>query len=147
MENGYQGALMAPTEILAAFVRAGDGSMVQLDNLAKVSETVAAKELNHFNKLRSATITATLAPGYVLGDALAFLQAFEHLGAHLVVDADAHAARLRLAVAGRHQHQQAHAAQVLVPAGERGGICQRCGAVTERSPGALAGLPNELGRG
>ena len=28
---------------------------------------MAPKELNHFNKLRSATITATLAPGYSLG--------------------------------------------------------------------------------
>src|SRR5690606_578808 len=38
-------------------------------------ESVAPRELNHFNKLRSATITATLAPGYSLGEALAYLEA------------------------------------------------------------------------
>ena len=48
--------------------------MVPLSNLVTIQETVAPKELNHFNKLRSATITATLAPGYTLGEALAFLQ-------------------------------------------------------------------------
>src|SRR5687767_13932418 len=31
------------------FVRAADGQMVQLSNLLRVEETVAAKELNHFN--------------------------------------------------------------------------------------------------
>ena len=47
--------------------------MVPLSNLVKVTEQVAPKELNHFNQLRSATMTATLAPGYTLGDALAYM--------------------------------------------------------------------------
>ena len=34
---------------------------------SRIEETVAPKELNHFNKLRAATITATLAPGYSHG--------------------------------------------------------------------------------
>jgi multidrug efflux pump len=46
---------------------------VRLDNLVQVRETVAPKELNHFNRLRSATISANLAPGVALGDALAFM--------------------------------------------------------------------------
>jgi multidrug efflux pump len=48
--------------------------MVQLQNLATVTETVAAKELNHFNKLRSATVSAGLAPGYSLGEALEWME-------------------------------------------------------------------------
>jgi multidrug efflux pump len=48
--------------------------MIPLSNLVSVVETVAPRELNHFNKLRSATITATLNPGFALGDAIAFLQ-------------------------------------------------------------------------
>ncbi len=52
---------------------AGWWGMVPLSNLVTVDETVAPKELNHFNKLRSATITATLAPGVALGEALDFL--------------------------------------------------------------------------
>jgi len=36
---------------------------------------VAPKELNHFGQLRSAKITAALAPGYTLGEGLGFLEA------------------------------------------------------------------------
>jgi len=67
-------ARRTPEDLGNVFVRAGDGSMVQLDNLANVTETVAAKELNHFNKLRAATISAGLAPGYSQGQALAWME-------------------------------------------------------------------------
>jgi multidrug efflux pump len=40
-----------------------------------VEETIAAKQLNHFNKLRSATISAGLAPGYSMGEALDWMEA------------------------------------------------------------------------
>jgi multidrug efflux pump len=56
------------------YVRGKDGSMIPLSNLITIKETVAPKELNHFNQLRAATITAQLAPGYSLSDALTFLQ-------------------------------------------------------------------------
>jgi len=65
----------SPRDLTAIFVRTRSGQMVPLSNLVTVQETVAPKELNHFNKLRSATITATMAPGYTLGEALDFLQA------------------------------------------------------------------------
>jgi multidrug efflux pump len=45
-----------------------------LVNVIQISETVAPKELNHFNQLRSATISAHLVPGYTIGDGLAFLE-------------------------------------------------------------------------
>ncbi|MGE3739216.1 MAG: efflux RND transporter permease subunit, partial [Geminicoccaceae bacterium] len=64
-----------PDDLREIFVRGSDGSMVALSNLVRIEETVAPKELNHFNKLRSAILTATLAPGYAMGDALAFLDA------------------------------------------------------------------------
>ena len=64
-----------PDDLREIFVRGGDGSMVALSNLVAIEETVAPKELNHFNKLRAATLTATLAPGYSMGEALAFLDA------------------------------------------------------------------------
>ncbi len=48
----------------------GKGGLVQLANVVQVRETVAAKELNHFNRIRSSTITANLAPGKSLGGAL-----------------------------------------------------------------------------
>jgi multidrug efflux pump len=64
-----------PQDITSIYVRARSGEMVPLSNLVQVHETVSPKELNHFNKLRSATLTATLAPGYTLGEAVEFLTA------------------------------------------------------------------------
>ncbi|WP_376961030.1 efflux RND transporter permease subunit [Azospirillum sp. A26] len=70
-----------PDDIASIYVRGGTsatggaGQMISLANLVKVEERVAPKELNHFNKLRSATINATLAPGTSLGEALAVMQA------------------------------------------------------------------------
>jgi multidrug efflux pump len=63
-----------PEELANIFVRAADGSMVQMSNLVTVKETVAAKELNHFNKLRAATISTGLAPGYTQSQALDWLE-------------------------------------------------------------------------
>jgi multidrug efflux pump len=48
--------------------------MVQLSNLVVVRESVSPKNLNHFNRIRAATVTATLAPGYAVGDALTYMQ-------------------------------------------------------------------------
>ncbi|HEX6144738.1 MAG TPA: efflux RND transporter permease subunit [Geminicoccaceae bacterium] len=62
-----------PDDLRKIYVRGTGGDMVQLANLVEIDETVAPQELNHFNQLRSATITANLAPGYSLGDALAFM--------------------------------------------------------------------------
>ena len=63
-----------PGDLSNIFVRGGDGQMVQLSNLVTSEETVAAKELNHFNKLRAATISAGLAPGYSMGEALDWME-------------------------------------------------------------------------
>ncbi len=63
-----------PGDLSNIFVRAADGQMVQLSNLIRVEETIAAKELNHFNKLRAATVSAGLAPGYSMGEALEWME-------------------------------------------------------------------------
>ena len=69
----------SPDVLDTIFVRAppgpngGPGELVQLSNIVKVTESVAPKELRRFNQLRAATIQASLADGYSLGDALAFL--------------------------------------------------------------------------
>ncbi|MFO1312240.1 MAG: efflux RND transporter permease subunit [Burkholderiales bacterium] len=59
-----------PADISDIYVRARDGSMVQLANLVDVREGVAPQSLNHFNRLRAVKITGTLAPGYTIDDAL-----------------------------------------------------------------------------
>lgn len=63
-----------PDDITAIYTRSRNGDMVELSNFVKVRESVSPKSLNHFNKLRAATITANLAPGYTLGQALEFMQ-------------------------------------------------------------------------
>jgi multidrug efflux pump len=60
----------ATPEIIDEVYVSGAGGLVQLANVVKVDETVAPKELNHYNRIRSATISANLAPGVALGQAL-----------------------------------------------------------------------------
>jgi len=59
-----------PADISDSYVRAKDGSMVQLANLVEVREGVAPQSLNHFNRLRAVKITGTLAPGYTIDEGL-----------------------------------------------------------------------------
>ncbi|HKO68316.1 MAG TPA: efflux RND transporter permease subunit [Burkholderiaceae bacterium] len=59
-----------PNDISDIYVRARDGSMVQLANVVTVLEGVSPASLNHFQRLRAVAITASLAPGYTIGDAL-----------------------------------------------------------------------------
>ncbi|HEX7052674.1 MAG TPA: efflux RND transporter permease subunit [Burkholderiales bacterium] len=68
-------ARRTPGDLDQIYVRGRDGAMLPLANLVTVRETVAPKELNRFNQFRSATITASIAPGYSLGEALDYLEA------------------------------------------------------------------------
>ncbi len=63
-----------PQDLDRVYVRGRDGSMVQLSNLIEVRETVAPRELNHFNQLRAVTVSANVGSGYTLGEALAHLE-------------------------------------------------------------------------
>lgn len=58
-----------PDAIREIYLR-GKGGLVQLANVVRVEETLAPKELNHYNRVRSASITANLVPGVSLGQAL-----------------------------------------------------------------------------
>lgn len=62
-------ARSTPNSIENLYIRSNAG-LVQLANVVKVEKTVAPKELNHYNRIRSATITASLLPGVTLGKAL-----------------------------------------------------------------------------
>lgn len=59
-----------PTDISGIYVRARDGSMVQLDNVVRVEESVSPQSLNHFNRLRAVKVEATINPGYTMGEVL-----------------------------------------------------------------------------
>ncbi len=71
-----------PQDLTNIYVRGPEGQMVPLANLVSLRETVAPRELNHFNKLRAVKLNANLAPGYSLEEALAFMeQTVEEVGA------------------------------------------------------------------
>ena len=55
-------------------VRANNGALVPLSALVTVREVAGPRQLNRYNKLRAITLSAALAPGTSLGQALAFLE-------------------------------------------------------------------------
>ena len=80
-DHQYDVMLQLPREDRASpgiindlYVR-GPRGLVQLSSVVRVEEKVAPRELNHFNRVRSATITASLAPGVTIGKALDDLRA------------------------------------------------------------------------
>jgi multidrug efflux pump len=63
----------SPAAIEGLYLRGREG-LVQMASVVRIEEKVAAKELNHFDRVRSATISANLPPGVTLGKALADLR-------------------------------------------------------------------------
>jgi len=59
-----------PSDITNLFVRSTTGSLVRLDNLITISESVTPPQLFRYNRFVSATISAGLAPGKTIGDGL-----------------------------------------------------------------------------
>ena len=64
-----------PSDMTGLYVRGRDNELMKLEALATVQEGVGPRELNHFQRVRSATLTASLAPGFTLGEALDSLTA------------------------------------------------------------------------
>ena len=56
-----------PNDLTSIYVKGNNNNLVQLSNIVQLEETVAPKELNHFNKFRAATINGNVASGYGLG--------------------------------------------------------------------------------
>jgi multidrug efflux pump len=64
-----------PSDMSGLTVRGRGGQLIQLDQVARVEEAVGPRQVNHFNRVRSATLNAGLAPGFTLGEAIDSLQA------------------------------------------------------------------------
>ena len=56
------------------YVRSNTGNMVQLDNLVSLQENSNPPVLYHFNRYKSATVSANLADGKTLGEGIAEMQ-------------------------------------------------------------------------
>ncbi|MCX6250237.1 MAG: efflux RND transporter permease subunit [Bacteroidetes bacterium] len=59
-----------PADVTALYVRNNHGNMIQLDNLIKMEENSSPPTLYHFNRYKSATISASLASGRTLGEGI-----------------------------------------------------------------------------
>ncbi|MDH4351792.1 MAG: efflux RND transporter permease subunit, partial [Gemmatimonadota bacterium] len=64
-----------PSAIRDIYLRGRDNSLVNFASLARVEEGVGPRQVNHFSRVRSANLTASLAPGFTLGEAIDSLDA------------------------------------------------------------------------
>jgi multidrug efflux pump len=65
----------APANLENLYVRSGrSGQLVPLSSLVTLTEIAEPGSLNRFNRLRAITLSANLAPGYTLGEALAWIE-------------------------------------------------------------------------
>ncbi len=73
--EGLEANRRQPSDLANILVRSQrTGALIPLSNLVTSNEAAAATNLNRFNRLRSITISAGLAPGTTLGQALDFLE-------------------------------------------------------------------------
>jgi multidrug efflux pump len=64
-----------PSDLQNIYVRSGStGKLIPLASLIELTETSGPKELRRFDRLRSIGLTAALAPGYSLGEAIDYMQ-------------------------------------------------------------------------
>jgi multidrug efflux pump len=64
-----------PTDLRNIYIRNQRNENVSLDNLVSVKESTTPPTIYHFNRYKSATISAGLAPGKTLGDGIKAMQA------------------------------------------------------------------------
>lgn len=59
-----------PLDLTSLYVRNSRGELIQLDNLVVLKEQSAPPQLYHFNRFKSATVSAAPAPGKTIGDGI-----------------------------------------------------------------------------
>ena len=64
-----------PADLNKLFVRNNRGELIRLDNLVKMEEVSSPPQIFHYNRFKSATVSAGLAPGRTLGEGVAEMKA------------------------------------------------------------------------
>jgi multidrug efflux pump len=59
-----------PADLGNLYVKSQSGHLIQLDNVIKVSEITNPPQIFHYNRFKSATFSASLAPGKTIGDGI-----------------------------------------------------------------------------
>lgn len=74
MMEGIEEDYRSPQSIDNLYVRSQrTGQLIPMDNLLSFEERATSSRLNRYNRMRSVTINANLAPGYTVGEALDYL--------------------------------------------------------------------------
>jgi multidrug efflux pump len=87
--EGIDAQKRTPTDIRNIYVRSEtNGELIPLASLVSLREFADSAAKNRFNRLRAITLTATLEDGFLLGDALAYLETItrQELGSAPVID-------------------------------------------------------------
>lgn len=63
-----------PMDLTSMYVRNIKGNLIQLDNVVQVAEQTSPPQLYHYNRYKSATVSAGLAPGKTIGDGVKAMQ-------------------------------------------------------------------------
>ena len=73
--EGIEADYRSPSSIDNLYVRsARTGELIPMDNLLTFTEQATSAQLNRYNRMRAVTISANLADGYTLGEALSYLE-------------------------------------------------------------------------
>ena len=59
-----------PLDLKSLYVRNKDGQLIQLDNLVTLKEESSPPQLYHYNRYKSATVSAGLVPGKTIGEGI-----------------------------------------------------------------------------
>lgn len=63
-----------PDDLKSLYVRTKTGELISIDNVVTVTESTTPPSLYHFNRYKSATVSAGLAPGKTVGDGITVMQ-------------------------------------------------------------------------
>lgn len=70
-----------PDDLKRLYVKTRSGELISIDNVVSVEESTTPPALYHFNRYRSATVSAALAPGHTIGDGI---EAMEEIAADVL---------------------------------------------------------------
>jgi multidrug efflux pump len=63
-----------PVNLKYYYVRTANGEMISMDNVINIEESISPSQIYHYNRYKSATVSANPAPGYTLGDGITEMQ-------------------------------------------------------------------------
>lgn len=70
-----------PSDLSLFYIKNNRGELIQLSNVVKMEENSSPPQLYHYNRFKSATVSASLAPGKTIGDGV---QAMQKIGSNLL---------------------------------------------------------------